>query len=66
MPGLNAPAWRLGGLSLLAVGLAAGAMPLLQHLGDDAFFAVSVALAAVAALAARGDGVRAAARSRSS
>jgi alpha-1,6-mannosyltransferase len=55
MPGVNAPAWRLGSLGLLAFGLAAGAMPLLQRFGDDTFFAVSIALAAVAALAARGD-----------
>ena len=52
---MSAPAWRLGGLGLLAVGLAAGAMPLLQRFGDDTFFAVSIALAVVAALAARGD-----------
>lgn len=52
---MSAPALRLSGLGLLAACLAAGAMPALLRFGDDAFLALAVMLAAVAALAARGD-----------
>lgn len=53
---MSAPTLRLAGLGLLAACLAAGAMPALQRFGDDAFLALSVALAGAAALAARSDG----------